>query len=211
MEISTNLKVLLIAGCSVFLLGITSCSMITGWYNDAVSLEESTKAQFSDNKNRYDNFWKKVKEVAQVPDQYKEAFKEVLVAETSAKYGAEGSKAVFQWFQDRQINFDASQYRKVQDVIESGREDFKRSQTELLDKQRKYSVHLKGFWGRFAAGFFDMPSQLSGELAPKKDLDGDGKLTALDYPIVTSTRTNEAFKSGEDNEPVNVFGEHSSP
>lgn len=185
----------------LFGLGFSACS----WYNDAVSLEESVKAQYSNNKNEYDSFWKKVKETAQVPDKYKEDFKDLLVSETKSKYGPEGSKAMFQWFKDRDVNFDGKLYEKVQDVIESGRNDFKREQTELLDKQRKYEVHLRNASGVFYSHLFSMPSPVGGELAPPKDLDGDGRLTVLDYPIVTSKRTNDAFNNGED-EQVNVFG-----
>lgn len=177
-----------------------------GWYNDAVSLEESVKVQYSDNKNEYDAFWKKVKEVAQVPDKYKNDFKEVLVSETTAKFGDGGSKATFQWFKDRNINFDSAVYTKVQNVIESGREDFKRSQSLLLDKQRKYRTHLSKVRGKFFSGIFDMPNPVAGELAPPRDIDGDGFLTVLDYPIVTSKRTETAFANSED-DAVDVFGE----
>jgi hypothetical protein len=175
-----------------------------GWYNDAVILEESTQAQYRNNQNEYDAFWKKVKEVAQVPEHYKDDFKEVLVSETEAKFGEGGSNALFQWFTDRKIDFDAAQYQKIQTVIESGRNDFKRAQTELLDKQRKYKTHLKKVKGKVFAGILGMPNTVTGELAPPKDLDGDGTLTVLDYPIVTSKKTLSAFASGED-EPLDIF------
>lgn len=198
-------KILLAAGVSLALVGIVVFFSMTGWYSDAVKLENTTKAQYRSNQNSYDAFWKTVKETAQVPDKYKEDFKQLLVAETSAKFGPEGSKAAFQWFQDRQINFDASQYRKIQDVIESGRQDFKRSQDELLDKQRKVQDMTQGYWGSMLASHYDFPRTLSGELAPPRDLDGDSKLTVLDYPIVTSAKTQEAFRTGQD-EALNVFG-----
>lgn len=198
-------KAILIGAVTVFVLVLTLVASAVGWYNDAVSLEESTKAQFRDNKNEYDAFWKKVKEVAQVPEQYKEDFKDILVSETAAKFGDQGSQAMFQWFKDRNINFDASLYTKVQNVIESGRDDFKRSQTLLLDKQRKYSVHVKSVRGKILSGITGMPNAVHGELAPRSDLDGDGVLTVLDYPIVTSKRTEKAFADGADDE-INVFG-----
>lgn len=198
-------KPLLIAGASILTLGLILFFSMTSWYDKAISLENTTKAQFLSNKNTYDNFWKTVKETAQVPDKYKEDFKQLLVAETTAKFGPDGSKATFQWFQDRQINFDASQYRKIQDVIESGRQDFKRSQNELLDKQRKVADLTQSFWGRMGASFFDFPREMKGAAAPPRDLDGDNRLTVLDYPIVTSAKTDAAFQSGQD-EALNVFG-----
>ena len=199
-------RIILIAGVSAVVLGITLFAVSAGWYNTAISLEESVKAQFSENQNQYDAFWKKVKEVAQVPDKYKDDFKEVLVSETTAKFGENGSQAAFQWFKDRDINFSDKMYVKIQNVIESGRNDFRQSQTDLLDKQRKYSVHTKNFFGRMWAGYYEMPQAINGTLAPPSDIDGDGKLTVLDYPIVTSVKTKSVFSAGEDNEPVNVFG-----
>lgn len=187
-------------GVLALVLVLTSIS----WYNEAVSLEKTTKAQYLDNKNEYDAFWKKVKEVAQVPEKYKDDFKEVLVAETTAKFGEGGSQAMFQWFKDREINFDAGQYQKIQNVIESGRNDFKRAQSSLLDKQRKYETHLNQFKGSMLSGIFSMPKEVRGELAPRTDRDGDGIKTVLDYPIVTSKKTEKAFADGED-EAITVF------
>jgi len=53
------------------------------------------------------------------------------------------------------------------------------------------------------------PSEQTGEMSPGKDIDGDGKLTVLDYPIVTSTKT--VFKEGKDDEPLDVFGKQQKP
>lgn len=203
-EMSPKNRTFLIGAIVAVVVILCLFGSAVSWYNDAVSLEESVKAQWTDNQNRYDAFWKTVKETAQVPEKYKDDFKDLLVAETKAKYGEGGSQAPVQWFQDRKIDFDASQYRRIQDVIESGRNDFKRSQTDLRDKQRKYAVHVRGFFGRMWASWYSMPKEVGGELAPKKDLDGDGRLTVLDYPIVTSGRTKAAFENGSD-EPVQVF------
>lgn len=197
-----RLTLSLVAGVVTIVLFLVVSAI--GWYNDAVSLEQSTRAQYQNNKNEYDAFWKKVKEVAQIPEKYKEDFKDILVSETEAKFGEGGSQAMFQWFKDRNINFDSAVYTRLQDVIESGRNDFKRAQTELLDKQRKYNTHLQKFSGKIWSGVTDMPNVVSGELAPPKDLDGDGILTVLDYPIVTSKKTEKAFQDGED-DAIEVF------
>lgn len=199
-------RILLIAFAVFVFAGIGTALGAIGWNNDIVAAEEGVKAQWLDNQNQYDSFWKKVQEVAQVPGKYKEDFKELLVAETQAKFGPEGSKAQMQWFQDRQINFSSEMYVKVQNVIEAGRNDFKRSQSELLDKQRRLRSEVRQFPGSWIAKFTGMPSILSGKIAPKEDLDGDGRLTALDFPIVTSAKIHAVFDSGEENETVNVFG-----
>lgn len=198
-------KILMGLGISGAILGMAILLCITNWFDGAVAAENGVKAQWKSNQNTYDAFWKKVQEVAQVPSQYKDDFKELLVAETQAKYGSEGSKATLQWLKDRNINFDASMYRKIQDVIESGRDDFKRSQDMLTDRQRVYANRIEGMWGRILASSEGFPREVKGDAAPPKDLDGDGKLTVLDYPIVTSARTKKAFQTGED-EQIDVFG-----
>ena len=165
----------------------------------------NTLAQYRDNMNRYDNFWKSVSEMAQIPNQYKSDFKELLIAETSAKFGPEGSKAMFQWFKERELKPATEIYTKIQTAIEAGRADFKRGQQMLLDKQRRVRTHRKKAWGGFCRIFTDFLEDVGGELTPPKDLDGDGRYTVLDYDIVTSARTKAAFQTGED-APLDVFG-----
>jgi len=194
----------IIVGLAI-VIGIASFFSAISWHDESIGKEEGVKAQYRDNQNEYDNFWKKVQETAQVPQQYKDDFKELLAAETTAKYGKDGSQATMQWFKDRNISFPDTMYLKLMNIIEAGRNDFKRGQTLLLDKQKVFSVSTKTFWGHMLAGYWDIPSEVRGALAPTKDLDGDNKLTVLDYPILLSKRTNEAFAAGED-EPVNVFG-----
>lgn len=198
-------RLLLIGGASLVVLVLAFWVTSISWYNEAIKLENTMKAQWKQNQNSYDAFWKTVKETAQIPDKYKEDFKEVLVGETEAKFGEGGSSAMFQWFQDRNINFDASLYKKIQDVIESGRADFKREQQTLADKQRRYADHLESYMGGFFAGWHDFPREIAGDVAPPSDADGDGLLTVLDYPIITSAKTKKAFAEGED-DALDVFG-----
>lgn len=196
------LKVVLGAALvGLVLIGVSYIS----FFNRAVSLEEGLTAQWRNNQNSYDAFWKKISEMAQVPAQYKEDFKEVLLADTSARYGEDGSKAMMQWIQERAVNFDSSLYRDLMMAIEVGRHDFENHQELLLDKQRSYASMTKSFGGSMFASFGGFPREVKGELAPPSDLDGDGRLTVLDYPIVTSQKTKRAFTSGEDG-ALNVFG-----
>ena len=182
-------------------VGIDGCS----WYAGAVSLEETTKAQYRDNQNRYDAFHKSVVETAQVPAQYAKDFKETLRAEVEGKFGNGGSKAVMQWFQERDLRLPTDLYAKVSDMIAVGRQDFKQGQQSLLDKQRRFGTHLRGVTGKLLwSSMFGFPNEMNGDFRPPRDLDGDGKYTVLDYDIVTSTRTREAFSRGVD-EPVKVF------
>lgn len=191
----------LVGGALVLLWLIIS---YISFYNGAVELENATLAQYQQNKNDYDNFWKTIQEMAQVPDKYKDDFQEVLVGNTSARYGPSGSQASVQWLREHAVRFDDSQYKRLMTAIEGGRRDFEANQQLLLDVQRRYRDHLQSFFGRGWASIGGFPKPVAGELAPSKDMDADGKLTALDYRIVTSGRTEEAFAEGED-EAIDVF------
>lgn len=193
-----------LAGAGVLLLFIIGSYI--SFYNTAVKLENATRAQYQQNQNNYDAFWKKISEMAQVPDKYKDDFKEVLVGNMEARYGKGGSKAQWQWIQEHAVNLDPKVYEKLMTAIEAGRNDFEQNQKMLLDKQRRYHDHVESFGGSIWAGFSGHPKEVMGELAPTKDLDGDGKLTVLDYPIVTSGKTKQAFAEGED-DALDVFGE----
>lgn len=198
-----NKATLLVIGASVLVLVLAFVGMYVNFYNTAVRLENSTSAQYVQNQNNYDKFWKSISEMSQVPDKYKDDFKDVLIGNTEARYGEGGSKATFQWIQEHSVNFDASMYAKLMTAIEAGRKDFEQNQKLLLDKQRRYKDHLGSVRGALLAGS-RFPRDLSGPKAPVEDLDGDGRLSVLDYPIVTSKRTKRAFEEGED-EPLQVF------
>lgn len=194
---------LIITGASALILVLALVGMYVSFYNTAVKLENATVAQYEQNQNNYDKFWKSISEMSQVPDKYKEDFKEVLLGNTEARYGEGGSKATFQWIQEHSVNFDSGMYTKLMTAIEAGRRDFENNQKILLDKQRRYRDHLQTVRGSLFSGS-RFPRQMSGPKAPTEDLDGDGRLSVLDYPIVTSQRTKRAFAEGED-EPLQVF------
>ena len=204
----SKVVLIVLAGFGVLALGIVMG--VFSWYGTGIDLQETTKAQYRSNQVSYDAFWKSVTETAQVPAAYKEDFKGILLAETTAKYGPEGSKATFQWFKERNLTLPPELYTKVQTTIEAGRKDFQRNQDTLLDKQQIAARHYKSPWGRFCRIFTDWTEDLAGDFKPPQDLDGDGRFTIWDYNIVTSKRTKAAFESGED-EPVNVFGTQKAP
>lgn len=198
------MRTLVIAGgLTLFFLVIFLVSCVT-FQNTAVNLESSVKGQYQKNQNTYDAFWKTVKESAQISDEYKEAFKEILVDDTQARYGKDGAGAAFLMLNERPINFDDKTYLKIMQLIESGRHDFRQGQDDLLDKQRVYENHLRSVSGSFFAGITGFPKEVGGELAPPFDKDGDGRMTVLDYKIVTSAKTEAAFATAKDDE-IDVF------
>lgn len=175
---NTITKVLL-----VFVLGlvVTGTGLVmwgVGTHNTYVSLEESIKAQYSQNQNNYDNFYKSVSETMQLTDAYSDDFKKVYDSLMQGRYGDGGSKAVMQWIQENMPQMDSSVYTKVQDAILAGRRDFEQNQKILLDKKRVYEQELRVVPKSLLAGFMGFP-----------------KIDLAQYGIVTSDKTEEAFKS----------------
>jgi hypothetical protein len=176
-----------------------------GFYANANRLENSVKAQVEANRATYDKMWKSVAESAQVPKQYSRDFHALLEAETDGKFGEDGSTAMAQWFHERDLKPPANLYANTQVTIAAGREEVLRGLHMLSDRQRKYSTLLQGVGGKLWADVLGFPREVQGEYAPTRDLDGDGRITVLDYPTISSAKTDAVFASGQDDEPMQVF------
>lgn len=170
-----------VGGLIVLALGV-----MIGARNDFIRQEAGIKAQYTQNQNNYDNYWKKLKESAQVPDMYTDDMRKVYDAAMSGRYGGDGSKAVMQWIKEQNPQVDASIYRQIQQTIEAGRASFEADQKALIDKKRVYEAGLEVFPSNLVASALGFP---------RVDLDSFG--------IVTSAETKQAFETGE-SEPVKL-------
>lgn len=143
--------------------------------------ENALKAKMEDNENIYANGTQKVMEIAQVPTMYKNDLKEIVTAAIQGRYGENGSQATFQWLKEQNPGLDSAMYVKIQQVIESFRDEFKNAQTQMLDQRRSYENALgyvwQGFWLNMA-GY------------PKIDLSK--------YTIVTTDKARQTFETKRD-------------
>lgn len=111
--------------------------------------EQTINASYENNKNILGQYSLKVKEAAKVSDKYSDALTKVIEGALTARYGDEGSQAAMQWITEQNPNMDAQVFIKIQQIIESGRNEFQVSQTSLLDKCRIYKTNLGYVWGGF--------------------------------------------------------------
>lgn len=143
-----GLIIVVIAG-----VGCEACAV----HNDCVRQENGLEAQYSQNQNNYANYFNKLKEIAQVPAMYTADLDKLYKTAISGRYGADGSKAVMQFIQEKNPTLDSSLYRKIQSVIEAGRNSFEADQKTLLDKRRVYQNTVGTFPGGALASMEGFP------------------------------------------------------
>lgn len=166
------------------LLGVGS--MFATLNNRFISLEAGIKAQYEQNKNNYSNYFNKLKEAAQVPKMYATDLEKVYTAAIQGRYGASGSRAVFNMLKEQNPNLSPALYTKLQGIIESGRVSFEADQKLLLDKKRVYEEELKVFPNVLVANLLGFP-----------------KINLAEYSIVTNEATEQAF-STKKAEPIQL-------
>ena len=183
---SALVAVLAVLGIVVVLGGIVAMLFI-GAHNTANSFEQRIKAQHDNNKNILSQYSQKVMEAAQVPSMMRDDIVKVATAAMQGRYGAEGSKAVFQMIREQNPSLDPSVYVKLQTIIESGRTEFQTAQTVLLDTKRAYETAL----GSIPKGTFI-------------SIVGYPKLNLAEYGIVTTDRVEQSFKAGKETAPLQL-------
>lgn len=137
---------------SLVVIGVLVLGVIASYITHANlgnRLEVAIKARVTDNENVYANGTQKILEIAQVPAMYADDVKKVTREAISGRYGAEGSKAVFQMLTEQNPQLDPGMYKQIQQAIESFRNEFKNSQTVLTEQCRNYETARGNVWSGF--------------------------------------------------------------
>lgn len=172
-------KILAGLGIGFVAIIVLTVMSVVGIYNSCVNFEAGIKAQYTQNQNNYDKLFKSVAETAQVPKMYAKDLEQLYTSTTRTRYGAGGSKAVFQFIKEQNPNLDAGLYRQIQQVIEGGRIDFEAQQKSLIDRKRVYESQV-------------LNTAVTGHIAK---LMGFPKINLDEMGIVTSDETDGAFKA----------------
>lgn len=174
-------KTLIIGGISMailFLFAVIIIGSVISTSNQEVQLRTTIEAKQRDNHSELDNTLKKISQTAQVTTAQKEALKEIIVGNSEARSTKGGS--LFTSVREAVPNVDTSTFNNLMNIITSSRDAWTMRQKELLDLSREHTTLLR----RFPFGF--ILSMLGRKEIP--------------VTIVTSTRTEEAFQSGKDDD-----------
>lgn len=131
-------------GCGIFVASLLVLALIfTTWYfsvnNRDATLRQDIAAEQDNSKIIYDEMWKVIKEQAQVPDAYKDDFKNVWKEIVNGNSGQ--VKSLFSAYVTRfNPQFDSRLHLKLMSTIEHKRKEFTQAQRKLRDKKREHDV-----------------------------------------------------------------------
>jgi len=153
-------------------------SLFVSYNNREIELRNQAIAQQKSNETTFDQVWKIIQQQAGVAEEYKTVFKEIYPQLMEGRYNNPRGGALLSLIQESNPNFDTSLYKKLMTAIEEQRIQFNRAQMTLLDIKREHNNMRKTF-----------PSNLF-----------VGNRPELNIQIVTSSKTEDTFKTGkEDN------------
>ena len=148
-------------------------------YNTNVDYSTKIEAKQEANKANFDTMWKKIKQVSQVSDKYKDGLAEVL-AKYTAERKVESDQLLMNWIKEAVPQFDSSIYKQINNIVVSSRDDFYNNQVILIDLSRAQQAFIKKFPNNVFCAFL--------HIEPTK------------IQTVTSSVTTEAFETGEEND-----------
>ena len=181
----SSMKLVAVAtvGAVVALLFVT---YVVSTVNAEVRLRNDIAAKQSDNVSEYDSLWKKIEQAAQVTQAQKRALLEIVTAHAEARGGG-ARGAVANWIHESVPDVDTTTFDNLQNIITASRDRFAMRQKELLALKSRHDSMLDAF--------------PSGNLLAMLDRD------RIDVTVITSTKADEVFGRGKDDEVGLPLGE----
>lgn len=157
--------------------------MYFSYNNSETRIRNAIVAKQRDNTSQLDNTVKVISQNAQVTSEQREALKDVIVGNAEARAGSRGSGNLATLVHEAVPNMDQTTqtYRQLMNTITAARNQWTENQRELLDLSREHNNMLT----LQPSAFFCVTL---------------GGKQPIEVTIVTSTRTEESFKTGKDDD-----------
>lgn len=180
------MRIFLIIVACIVLIGVVFASCAVSYKNQEAGLRNAITAKQKDNTSEYDNMWKKISQSAQISEKDREGLKDIFVSHAQARTtGGSQDGSLMKWVTESVPNIDSSIMKNLMNIVTSSRDSWTQRQKEILDLKRTHD-NLIDKWpsGMFIAWF--------------------GNNQKIDVQIVTSSKTEEAFRTGKDDD-TDVF------
>ncbi len=153
--------------------------VVASTYNGAAVLKNTYEMKVRSNSAEFDNMFKKLKQVVQIPEQKKQAFREIF-ENYAAQRSTGGDKQIMTWITEAVPSIDLNLYDQIMNIITGSRDSWTMKQTELVSVAEQYNRKLSVFPGNIILGIFGFEK--------------------IDPKVITSTHTEEVFSSGKDDD-----------
>jgi hypothetical protein len=166
-------------------LTVLIIGVVSWWFsvsNTEVRLVNRGEAQQQVCEAYFDKMWKILQQKAGVTDQYKNSFKEVYTPLIEGRYSGEKGQSLMKWIKESNPQFDVSLYKDLMASIEGERNGFFIEQEKLIDIDRQHKDLIMTFPNSIVVG--NRPN--------------------LEYKIIKSLKTDEVYKTGQEND-VDLF------
>ncbi len=177
------MKWLIILGIPMVVL-IIFAVLLFGWVvgisNNEIYQANLVHAKQVSNKNWLDECNKTISNAAEVTDAQRQALMDIIVGNSKARADGQGKGSLAAMVTEAVPNVDVSVYKNLLNIVQSKREGFKRVQDEIIDLNRVHDNLIDMF-----------PSSLVCSIMGRKK---------IDIVVVTSTRTENAFATGKDDD-----------
>lgn len=186
-ERNTQMKTAIVAITALAVLIGIPMLMYVSYNNNEVELRNQAGAQQKKCELVFDQVWKILQQKAGVTSEYKNAFMKIYPQLMDARYSNESGSLLAKFVTESNPNFDTILYKDLMVSIEAQRTTLTREQAALLDIKREHDNLRMKIPGSFFVG----------------------SRAALEIKIVTSSKTDEAFATGKE-ENVDLFNKQSA-
>ena len=169
----------LCTAATVVFVGLGSLWYLFATYNTAASLQNTDEMKVKSNSAEFDNMWKKIQQASQIPEQKKNAFKEVFEGYAGAR-STGGDNQMMTWIKESVPNLDLGIYDKLMNIITGSRDTWTNKQNELVSIAEQYNGLLV--------------------TQPRGSLLGMMGFKHIDPKVITSSKTEETFSTGKDDD-----------